>query len=192
MAEIKQSAASETGHQVTGKVAILYGNVKAVSPDGTVRMLKVNSPVFADDHIITGDDGSVSIVFNTFPPTQLDLGRVSNVVIDEDVYGGVSHGVAAEASAEQESIQKALLAGDQPLVLEATAAGAEASSGGDHPVFVVTPNWVHVTPESGADTHGVTFGTLASTNYNTYETKLRFRMLHHVYQLRFPGLHVPS
>ena len=146
-------------HQVTGKVAILHGTVKAVSPDGTVRMLKINSPVFADDHIITGDDGSVSIVFDTSHHTQLDLGRMSNVVIDEDVYGVASPDVSAEASAEQEAIQKALLAGDQPLVLDATAAGAEANAGGGHPVFVVTPDWVHVTPESGAETRGITWGS---------------------------------
>jgi len=81
MAEIKKAGISEGGHQMTGKVAILYGTVKAISPDGTVRLLKVNSPVFADDRIITGDDGSISIVFDTFPPTQLDLGRVSDVVL---------------------------------------------------------------------------------------------------------------
>ena len=63
MARIKASASNDAGHQVKGKVAILYGMVKAVSPDGTVRLLKVNSPVFADDRIITGDDGSISIVF---------------------------------------------------------------------------------------------------------------------------------
>ena len=160
MAEIKKPVTSEryVGHQVTGKVAILYGTVKAISPDGTVRMLKLNSPVFADDRIITGDDGSVSIVFDTSTHTQLDLGRMSNVVIDEDVYGVVSPDVSAEASAEQEAIQEALLAGDQPLVLDATAAGAEANAGGGHPVFVVTPDWAEVTPESGAETRGITWG----------------------------------
>lgn len=169
MVEIKKSATSEkgyVGHQVTGKVAILHGTAKAVSFDGTVRMLKINSPVFADDHIITGNDGSVSIVFDTFNHTQLDLGRMSNVIIDEDVYGVASPGVSAEASAQQEAIQAALLAGDQPLVLEATAAGVEANAGGDHPVFVVTPDWVHVTPESGAETRGITFGTAVSTNFD--------------------------
>ena len=39
MAEIEKHATSEMGHQVTGKVAILYGAVKAISSDGTVRML---------------------------------------------------------------------------------------------------------------------------------------------------------
>jgi len=163
MAEIKKSSiekgqnvgASEKGHQMTGKVAILYGTVKAISPDGTVRLLKLNSPVYADDRIITGDDGSVSIVFDTIPATQLDLGRVSDVVIDEDVYGIVTPGISAEAAAEQKAIQEALLAGDHPIDLPATAAGGEASAGGGHTIFVVNPDWVHVTPESGAETSGI-------------------------------------
>jgi len=163
MAEIKNMG--EKGHQVTGKVAILYGTVKAISPDGTVRLLKVNSPVFADDRIITGDDGSVSIVFDTFPPTQLDLGRVSDVVIDEDVYGPVSPDVVAEASAEQKSIQEALLAGDQPIELDPTAAGVEQSAGGGHSVFVVSPDWIHVTPESGAETRGISWGLPSTEKY---------------------------
>ena len=98
MAEIKNTATGEMGHQVTGKVAILYGTVKAISPDGTVRILKLNSPVYSDDRIITGDDGSVSIVFNTFPSTQLDLGRVSEVTIDEDVYGAVTPEAVLDAT----------------------------------------------------------------------------------------------
>ena len=166
MGEIKNPATSEVGHQVTGKVAILYGTVKAISPDGTVRILQLNSLVFADDRIITGDDGSISIVFDTPTHIQLDLGRVSDVVIDEDVYGVVSPGVSAEASAEKEAIQKALLAGDQPLELDATAAGIEASSGGGHPVFVVTPDWSEVTPESGAETQGITWGLAEAQTYD--------------------------
>jgi len=165
MAEIKK-AAIEKGHQVTGKVAILYGNVKAVSPDGTVRILKINSPVFADDQIITGDNASVSIVFDTANPVQLDLGRMSNMVIDEDVYGTASPDASTEAAAEKDAIQAALLSGEQPIVLDATAAGAEASSGGGHPVFVVTPDWAEVTPESGAETQGISFGAIGLNDYD--------------------------
>ncbi|MGB5216828.1 MAG: retention module-containing protein [Smithella sp.] len=165
MARIKTAASGDMGHQVKGKVAILYGTVKAVSPDGTVRLLKVNSPVFADDRIITGDDGSISIVFNTFPPTQLDLGRVSDAVIDEDIYGAVSPGVTAESAAEQKAIQEALLAGDQPIELEATAAGGEANAGGGHPTFVVAPDWSVVKPESGAETAGISWATPEADQY---------------------------
>ncbi len=165
MAKINNTSTGEMGHQAIGKVAILYGSVKAISPDGTVRILKVNSLVFADDRIITGDDGSLSIVMNTFPPTQLDLGRVSDIVIDEDVYGAISPAVTAEAAAEQKAIQEALLAGDQPVELDATAAGVEQNAGGGHPVYVVNPDWVHVTPDSGAETMGITWGVPEPVEY---------------------------
>ena len=114
------------GNQVVGKVVILYGTVKAISPDGTVRLLMPNSPVFANDRIVTESDGNVSIMFDGTPPTQMDLGRMSNVAIDEDVYAGVTPGVTSDAAAEIEQIQKALLAGDQPIELEAPAAGGDA------------------------------------------------------------------
>ncbi len=155
-------------HVVKGKVAILSGTVKAVSPEGVVRVLTVNSLIYADDKIITGPDGSVSIVFDSAPPTQLDLGRMSEVQITEDVYGGghVSPAAAADAAAEQEAIQTALLQGDQPIQLDATAAGGELSSGGGHPVFVVTPNWQAVTPESGAETKGITWGGIEETRFD--------------------------
>ncbi|HON58059.1 MAG TPA: VCBS domain-containing protein [Smithella sp.] len=165
MTKIKHLDADAKSHLVTGKVAILYGTVKAISPDGTARILKVNSPIFADDHIITGADGSVSIVFNTFPPTQLDLGRVTDVVIDEDIYGAISPDVVADATAQQEAIQAILMEGDQPVELDPTAAGVEESAGGGHSIFVVNPDWIHVTPESGAETRGVTWGAAAEKEF---------------------------
>ncbi|MBW2172283.1 MAG: hypothetical protein JRF69_09960, partial [Deltaproteobacteria bacterium] len=49
MADIETTTLTDTGNQVVGKVSILYGTVKATSPDGTVRVLDVNSLVYADD-----------------------------------------------------------------------------------------------------------------------------------------------
>ena len=94
MAKIAKAAGTE--NQVVGKVFILYGTVQAVSPDGTVRVLAPNSPIYADEHIITGSDGSVSIQFDGPPVTQLDLGRMTEIVIDEDVYAGVTPEAVSE------------------------------------------------------------------------------------------------
>ncbi|MCX6012201.1 MAG: hypothetical protein NTV30_02070, partial [Chloroflexi bacterium] len=66
---------------------------------------------------IDGHDGA--------PATQLDLGRMSHITIDEDVYAGAAPGVTADATAETEQIQKALLEGDQPIDLAATAQETE-------------------------------------------------------------------
>ena len=132
------------GHQAVGKVAILYGHVQAISADGTVRILTPNSLVFADDKIITESDGSVSIILDGTPPIHIDLGRMSQIVLDEDVYGGA--GTAADATAEADKIQQALLAGDQPINPDAPAAGGVADSGGGHPVVNYSLTGEEVTP----------------------------------------------
>ncbi|MFZ2948210.1 MAG: retention module-containing protein, partial [Desulfuromonadaceae bacterium] len=159
MATNTRVPAAGTGNEVVGKVVILYGTVKAVSPDGTVRLLMPNSPIFANDRIITESDGNVSIMFAGTPPTQMDLGRMSNVIVDEDVYAGGASSVASDAAAEAEQIQKALMSGDEPIDIEAPAAGGEAGVGGGHPVFVVDVAGAEVTPTSGAGTIGVSYGT---------------------------------
>ncbi|MDD2581616.1 MAG: retention module-containing protein [Desulfuromonadaceae bacterium] len=159
MATISEIPSAGAGNQVVGKVVILYGTVKAVSPDGTVRLLMPNSTIFANDRIVTESDGNVSIMFDGTHPSQMDLGRMSSVAIDEDVYAGVMPGVASDAAAEAEQIQKVLLAGDQPIDLEAPAAGGDTGAGGGHPLFVVNVTGAEVTPTSGADTIGVTYGT---------------------------------
>ena len=45
------------------------------------------------------------------------------MVLDQDVYAGVTSEAVAEATAEAQKIQEALLQGDQPIILDETAAG---------------------------------------------------------------------
>ncbi|MCK5405701.1 MAG: hypothetical protein KAI75_10705, partial [Desulfobulbaceae bacterium] len=78
--------AADAATQSVGKVFIMYGTAKAVSPEGTERALGPNSPIFANDRIITGSDGSLSIVFDDPANSQLNLGRMSEIIIDEEVY----------------------------------------------------------------------------------------------------------
>ncbi len=88
MASEQTTTGSINENQAVGKVLIVKGNVQAQSPDGAIRILQTNSPVFANDRIITGQDGMISIVFGDAGRTQLDLGRMSDVLIDEDVFQG--------------------------------------------------------------------------------------------------------
>jgi len=161
MADIENTPGTETGNQVIGKVSILYGTVKAISSDGTTRVLALNSPVYADDRIITESDGSVSIVLDDPAQTQLDIGRMSDIILDEDVYGGAAPEDVAEAAAEIEEIQEALLAGDDTgdVEIEATAAGV-SSAGGGLTTFVVTPTANVGQVGSGAETTDTTLGTV--------------------------------
>jgi len=159
MAKIAKAAGTE--NQVVGKVFILYGTVKAVSPDGTEHALAPNSPIYADDHIITGVTAtSPSSLMASV--TQLDLGRMTEIVIDQDVYAGVAPEVVSEAAAQAEQVQESLLAGDQPIDLEATAAGGATGAGGGHPVVNFALTGEEVTPGSGADTTGITSTTVGT------------------------------
>ena len=93
--------------QAVGKAVIVYGSVKAVSASGLERVLGPNSIIYADEHIVTGPDGSVSIAF-TDNPTQLILGRMSDVAIDEDVYSASTTTEIQDQALSVEDIQKAL------------------------------------------------------------------------------------
>jgi hypothetical protein len=161
MATTEKTTGAETGDQVVGHVAILYGTVKVISPDGTERLLTLNSPIFANDTIVTESDGRVSIVMDDGTQSQIDLGRMSEVIIDEDIYQDASSEEISDAATEVEQIQEALLAEDfdPTLELEAAAAGDEYSAGGGHPV----PEFERITSEgevtSGAETTGITGDT---------------------------------
>ncbi|MFH2011127.1 MAG: retention module-containing protein [Pseudomonadota bacterium] len=147
--------------QAVGRVSVIHGTVRAISQDGTSRVLTINSPIYAFDEIITESDGSVSILLLGTPVTHLDLGRMSDVVIDEDIYGGVTPTDVAEATAEAEKIQQALTTGETgDIELEAAAAGGVPDAGGGHPVVTFELTGEEVTPISGADTTGITTDTI--------------------------------
>jgi hypothetical protein len=88
------------------------------------RLLSVESPIFANDRIVTESDGKVSIVINDDVHTQIDLGTMSNVMIDEDIFGGVSPEEITEATAKVEQVQESFLVEgvDLSVVPEAPAA----------------------------------------------------------------------
>jgi len=110
------NAAAES--QVVGKVISICGTVKAIAPDVTVRLLAPDSPVFANDRIVTESDGNVSIMFADAPGSRIDLGRMSSLTVDEDVYAGVDSDLVSDASAEAGQIKKVLMDGDAPINLE--------------------------------------------------------------------------
>jgi len=149
-----------TGSQVVGKVMTVQGVVKAQAPDNSVRILEVGSPIFLGERIITGDSGMISIALGDGLGTRLDLGRMSDVLVDGDLFPG-EPGDFSEAVAEVEQVQQALLAGefDPTTDFEPTAAGpaaagpADDGGGSSYVEFSLTGE--AVTPTSGAETTGV-------------------------------------
>ena len=143
--------------QVIGKAMIVYGTVKAESTDGVARVLQPNSPIFINDRINTGSDGAVSIVFNDAVNTQLDLGRMTDMVIDESTWSSEELNLE-DVTVEVEAIQEALETGEEIVLEETAAGGAAAGAGGGGFVltkFAVDGNEGEVT--SGAETVGVDY-----------------------------------
>jgi T1SS-143 domain-containing protein len=143
--------------QVIGKAMIVYGTVKAESTDGVARVLQPNSPIFINDRINTGSDGAVSIVFNDAVNTQLDLGRMTDMVIDESTLSSEELNLE-DVTVEVEAIQEALETGEEIVLEETAAGGAAAGAGGGGFVltkFAVDGNEGEVT--SGAETVGVDY-----------------------------------
>ncbi len=70
---------------VTGQALVVQGTVRVESTNGVSRAIQPNSEIFLDDRIDTGADGAVSIVLSDGDAGQLELGRMSTMVVDEDV-----------------------------------------------------------------------------------------------------------
>lgn len=151
---------------VIGKALIVYGTVKAVAANGTERLLAPNSPVYAHERIVTGADGSVSIHFAK-GGDHLNIGRMSDVAVDDDVFGG-GQGAAPDAVAQVQDIQAALQSGMDPTTdLPAPAAGGGAAGaagagarGGGRQIVVVDADQLEVLPDSGAETRGIALNFL--------------------------------
>jgi len=153
--------------QPIGKAILVYGSVKAVSAGGVERILTPNSVIYANERIVTGPDGSISIMFAD-NHTHLDLGRMSDVMIDEDVYAGGEGGAEADAVAQVTDIQAALQNEnfDPTTDLPAPAAGAGVAGagagarGGGRQIVVFDADNMEVLPDSGAETRGIALNFL--------------------------------
>jgi T1SS-143 domain-containing protein len=157
-----------TNAQPVGRAILVYGTVKAVAANGTERILGPNSLIYANEHIVTGSDGSVSIAF-TGHPEQLMLGRMSDVTVDEDVYASTTPGQGEGGTASVENIQAALLQDpnfDPTTGLPAPAAGGGVAGagvgprGGGRQIVVFDADQMEVTPDSGAETRGIALNFL--------------------------------
>ena len=147
--------------QLVGKAVIVYGTVKAVSAAGFERILTPNSPIYANERIVTGPDGSVSVALIN-NPNPLILGRMSDVTVDEDVYGAIGQGHGEDSLAEVADIQALLQQNpdfDPTVDLPPPAAGPGgtglAAKGGGRQIVIFTADQMEVTPDSGAETTGI-------------------------------------
>jgi len=75
---------TSSGTPAVGTALVVYGTVKIESADGVTKIVQPNEPINLFDRIDTGQDGSLTVAFNDGSDT-LELGRMTHVVIDQDI-----------------------------------------------------------------------------------------------------------
>lgn len=114
---------------VVGFVTQVTGVVRAVSTDGTIRVLVMGDPVHANETLETvGQNSSINVLFED--GRQIAMAANETSLIDDSVYSGQGY-----AASDVQVIQEALMQGQ---VLEEAAAGQEgpASDGGSGDLYV--------------------------------------------------------
>ncbi len=173
MTNENSTQAIATNNVIVGNSLIVYGNVKAISQAGITRTIQPNSPIFANDTIITDSDGMITVVFIDGTNTQLNLGRMSEVVIDEDVFVGTAPEDITESAVDVENMQVALAEGDFDPTMEfpaPAAGGGGFISAASSPLIRFDLTGEEVTPDAGAGTTGVGYDFLYSDATSLEET----------------------
>ncbi|WP_157807964.1 retention module-containing protein, partial [Marinomonas sp. ef1] len=106
-----------------GFITKLTGSVTIQSIDGHERVVKIGDAVFFGETVVTGSNSSVTIAF--VDGTEVVIGGDSVVEITDEIYNtGDNEDLVADSSTDVDALQDAILAGDDPtLVQEAPAAG---------------------------------------------------------------------
>ena len=146
-----------------GYVIFLTGVVKAVSADGEERTLHYGDRVDVGDQIITDQAGTIIIGLEN--GKELDLGRDSNIILDEALLNldfEISQEDIAELKQEVQATQEALLTDqnfDPTADQEAPAAGEVQGAGDDDGFSIVQIEYAEprAIPVSGFETTGISF-----------------------------------
>ncbi|MDZ7888227.1 MAG: retention module-containing protein, partial [Pseudomonas sp.] len=140
-------------------VKSIVGQVFALSPEGTRRLLIEGDRLFAGDQVTTGQEGMISLKLND--GRILDLGRDSQWTANADT-PQVATTPSAELSASE--LQQAITLGLDPTAeLEATAAGAGGATGtggaagGGHSAVVLDVTGAQIEAIVGYETEGLGF-----------------------------------
>jgi len=118
-----------------GIIKALVGNVVATATDGSQRVLHVGDHVFSYEIITTATNGAIEIEF--FDGSILDLGRYSQVFLDNDIFPQQN---VKEVSSDNdvEEFQQTLLDGVDPTqASEPTSAGSNTQSDGNEGIDIV-------------------------------------------------------
>lgn len=154
-----------------GHALVVHGTVHAESINGVSTLLQPNSPIFIHDTIDTGSDGALSIVFSDNAAPQLDLDRMTTMIIDDDVVGGslpdlgdvaVGIGLVADLLQNLEAFEP--VAALDTLVPETADSGAEETAANDSIPGLDGPPEMVAASDSGDDGLGAIDDDLDLTN----------------------------
>ena len=141
-----------------GTVKSVTGVVKAIAANGSERILSAGDSIAENETIITGDGLIVAELANG---KEMDLGRNSSLVIDQDILGQDDEQPAQDPqSAEDEvaALQQALADNPNldPSALPATAAGAGAAGAENNGHSFISVDYLNpkMDPFSGFETAG--------------------------------------
>ena len=145
-----------------GTVQSVTGLVRAISEDGSERLLSIGDKVAENEQIITGD-GVVVIAFTN--GAVMDLGSNTSIVLDEDLLNQDGEQILqseADASDEVAALQEALINPnfDPTTELPEPAAGAPAAGttgNNGHTTVVVDYLNPKAPVEAGFETTGISF-----------------------------------
>ncbi|ETI61996.1 retention module-containing protein, partial [Marinomonas profundimaris] len=145
-----------------GFITKISGSVTVQSIDGQERIVKIGDPIFFGETVVTGNGATVTIAFND--GTEVVIGGDSVVEMTDEIYNtGDSEDLVADSSTEIDALQSAILAGDDPtLVQDAPAAGEEQVEASRVDVSIARNDDASL-PTFGSDTES----SLPSYGYDT-------------------------
>ncbi|RNF52003.1 retention module-containing protein [Marinomonas hwangdonensis] len=159
-----------------GFVTKISGSVIVQSIDGQERVVKIGDPIFFGETIVTGANGSVTIAF--IDGTEVVIGGDSIVEINDEIYNtGDTEDLVADSSSDIDALQEAILAGDDPtLIQEAPAAGEATGDQQDRFDVDIDRNDNSALPTFGNDTSSVlpTYGYDTNTNRSLRTTEQQY------------------
>ncbi|WP_166637663.1 retention module-containing protein, partial [Marinomonas balearica] len=122
-----------------GFVTQVSGTVKVQSIDGQERIINPGDPIFYGETVVAVGGGSATIEF--VDGTQIIVANQSVVEITDEIFSfdNVDQELVADSSSEADALQEAILAGQDPtLIQDAPAAGEETTTGEEEQRFDVS------------------------------------------------------
>ncbi|WP_158601380.1 retention module-containing protein [Marinomonas rhizomae] len=109
-----------------GFVSKINGTVTVQSIDGQERVVKIGDPIFFGEIVTTGSNASVTIAF--VDGTEVVIGGDAIVEMTDEIYNtGDAEDLVADSSTDVDALQDAILAGDDPTLIQEAPAAGEAS-----------------------------------------------------------------